>query len=821
MSDERHGDGPHAAPGGGQGVVKEPTARMAPVREPAPLSVDDLSLDDTGSGNVPVADAVSPEATDGRKTTKRRAKMTLRIPDDEIARPQTPSASPMAPPAAPVISSAPPRGLSQPPIQAQRIINIGEPASEPLDLRTIDPESTVKIDRWRDTPDLPPSPEDSWTPYQPTVADGPPIPKPLPAAGQPAAGVPAVLRDAPPPPKLDPKEPDPRFDALDRLERLDEGSVTRIQAAEPLAFEDGARPLPQVAQRSDPPPRARLRSAPPEAPRTDPPPAYRSDPPPAYRSDPPPAYRSDPPPAPDAARTDPPPPDVARTDPPGRPSDFSQLRDPTRTMLSPYELPQRPESDSVEVALDADLDDDKTLELRALPSTEALSLAADASEPAELSVEDLVSVDSEPAGRFPGTGTMPIPRARPASAPPREPPKPAPLAPADAPTNGLPRSPSYVAAQELLRDEPGPPPIRPRTASNPPPAVDAASRAPAVAKDGLPAMRPPSASQPVAQPTTPNPPKGEAKDAPPPMRARAISSPGVDPRANPAPTAAPSRPQASPQLLASAPAPVPLEITQPLSQTADAPKKKARGWWEELFNEDYLRASPDADSRPIQKEVDFIEDSLGVAQGATVLDLGCGTGRHAIELARRGYKVVGLDSSPVMLGRAQEAARRANVDVTFVQGDMREMLFEDAFDGVFSWDMSFGYFEEDKNAMVVALVRKALRKGGQFLLDVQNRDYVVHQSPSVAWFEGDRCICMDEMQVDFITSRMRIKRTMIMDDGRSREIEYSIRIYSLHELGRVLHEQGFRVAEVSGRLATPGVYFGNESPRTLILAEKR
>ncbi len=813
MSDERHGDGPHAVPGGAQGTVKEPTARMAPVREPAPLSVDDLSLDDTGSGNaIPVAEAAPPDGADGRKATKRRAKMTLRIPDDEIARPQTPAASPMAPPTTPIITTAPPRGLSQPPIQAQRIINIGEPTPEPLDLRNVDPESTVKIERWRDTPDLPPNPEDSWTPYQPTVADGPPMAKPLPAAGQPAAGVPAVLRDAAPPPKLDPKEPDPRFDAIERLERLDEGSVTRIHAAEPLGFDAGpaaidgeARALPRVAQRSEPPPRARLRSVPPETPRTDPPPAYRSDPPPAYRSDPP--------PAPEVARTEPPPPDVTRTDPPppGRVSDLPPLRDPTRTMLSPYELPQRAEADSVEVALDGDLDDDKTLELRALPSTEALALAADASEPAELSVEDLVSVDSEPAGHFPGTGTLPIPRARPASAPPREVPKPAvSLEPSP---NGIPRSPSYVAAQELLRDEAAPPPIRPRTASNPPPAIVGA-------KDGLPAMRPPSASQPGTQQATPNPPKGELKDAPPPMRARAVSSPGADPRANPvaaAPLAAPSRPQASAQLLASAPAPVPLEITQPL----DAPKKKVRGWWEELFNEDYLRASPDADNRPIKKEVDFIEDSLGVAQGATILDLGCGTGRHAIELARRGYKVVGLDSSPVMLGRAQDAARRANVDVTFVQGDMREMPFEDAFDGVFSWDMSFGYFEEDKNAMVVALVRKALRKGGQFLLDVQNRDYVVHQSPAVAWFEGDRCICMDEMQVDFITSRMRVKRTMIMDDGRSREIEYSIRIYSLHELGRVLHEQGFRVAEVSGRLATPGVYFGNESPRTLILAEKR
>jgi hypothetical protein len=80
---------------------------------------------------------------------------------------------------------------------------------------------------------------------------------------------------------------------------------------------------------------------------------------------------------------------------------------------------------------------------------------------------------------------------------------------------------------------------------------------------------------------------------------------------------------------------------------------------------------------------------------------------------------------------------------------------------------------------------------------------------------------MDEMNVDFIASRMRVKRTIMLDDGRSREIEYSVRVYSLHELGRILHEHRFKVCEVSGRAATPGVFFGNESPRIIILAEKR
>ena len=259
----------------------------------------------------------------------------------------------------------------------------------------------------------------------------------------------------------------------------------------------------------------------------------------------------------------------------------------------------------------------------------------------------------------------------------------------------------------------------------------------------------------------------------------------------------------------------------PMSETAPAGRRRARPWWEELFNDDFIRTMAKITDEQISGESDFIEDSLAVAKGAMVLDLACGTGHHAIELTRRGYKVVGFDLSLPMLARAAEEAQERGQKLNFVQGDMREMTFEDTFDGVYCWNTSFGFFEEDRNQQVISRVHKALRKSGQFLLDVINRDYLIRQAPSLAWFEGEGCICMDEMSIDWITSRMRVKRTMMMDDGRTKEIEYSVRVYSLHELGKILHESGFRVAEVSGRASTPGVFFGNESPRTLILAEKR
>jgi len=250
-------------------------------------------------------------------------------------------------------------------------------------------------------------------------------------------------------------------------------------------------------------------------------------------------------------------------------------------------------------------------------------------------------------------------------------------------------------------------------------------------------------------------------------------------------------------------------------------RRKGRLWWEDLFNDDYVRASERVTDEQIAREVTFMEESLGVERGGALLDLACGTGQHAVALSRRGYEVVGFDLSLAMLARAGEEAQERETKINFIQGDMREMTFDEQFDGVYCWNTSFGYFEEDKNAQVVDRVHRSLRVGGSFLLDVINRDFLVRQSPSLAWFEGDGCVCMDEMSVDFITSRMRVKRTMMLDDGRSREVEYSIRVYSLHELGKILHEHGFKVREVSGRLATPGVFFGTESPRAIILAEKR
>ncbi|KAK4045183.1 hypothetical protein OUZ56_032591 [Daphnia magna] len=133
---------------------------------------------------------------------------------------------------------------------------------------------------------------------------------------------------------------------------------------------------------------------------------------------------------------------------------------------------------------------------------------------------------------------------------------------------------------------------------------------------------------------------------------------------------------------------------------------------------------------------DFIDESLALETGAAILDLGCGTGEYAIDMARRGYQMVGYDLSLSMLARASDDAQERNLKINFLQGDMREMPFEDVFDGAYCWNTSFGYFDETQNQAVIARVHKALKRGGQFLLDVINRDFVAQDSPSSVWFQG-------------------------------------------------------------------------------------
>ena len=141
--------------------------------------------------------------------------------------------------------------------------------------------------------------------------------------------------------------------------------------------------------------------------------------------------------------------------------------------------------------------------------------------------------------------------------------------------------------------------------------------------------------------------------------------------------------------------------------------------WEGFIFVNFSREAPEQTLR----EVEFIERSLELPAGAKVLDVGCGYGRHAIELVSRGLNITGLDLSLPLLIRAADEAQRRALSVNFVHADMREMVFEDQFDGAYSMLTSFGYFDEEANLRVLEGIARALRPGGRFLLDVLTLDH--------------------------------------------------------------------------------------------------
>jgi SAM-dependent methyltransferase len=294
--------------------------------------------------------------------------------------------------------------------------------------------------------------------------------------------------------------------------------------------------------------------------------------------------------------------------------------------------------------------------------------------------------------------------------------------------------------------------------------------------------------------------------APPPPPVPHAAPPPVPP-----PAAQPATPPAIP--------PAPPAAQSATGQDGRPPRGKA--WFVDLFDEDYLRTLPFLTPQATQAEAEFVIDAMGLLPGAQLLDVGCGYGRHAMELAARGFHVVGLDLSTPLLVRGGEEAHRRGLTINFIRGDMRELDFEAQFDGAYCLFSTFGYFDEETNKKTVANIARALRPGGRLLIEILNRDYVIADLPTRVWWEGDGCVVLEEVELNYFTSRIQVNRSVVFDDGRQLEQLISVRAYSLHEVGKLLHGAGLRVLEVSGAYHTRGRFFGNQSRHIIVLAERK
>ncbi len=207
------------------------------------------------------------------------------------------------------------------------------------------------------------------------------------------------------------------------------------------------------------------------------------------------------------------------------------------------------------------------------------------------------------------------------------------------------------------------------------------------------------------------------------------------------------------------------------------------------------------------QEIDQIETLLSLRPPLRVLDVGCGTGRQAIELARRGYHVVGIDVASDYLEQARAQAGEAGVQVAFRLQRGADLIERKAYDLILAFNHTLGFMEADELVEHMARIHMALVPGGTFLLHLAGPRHVpgAESSPSKNWAEQEGRFILTEKRFE---EGYRIEDCIVIDTGASEIVEYHERqkAFSLKEVLTLLEGVGWIsiqcLADLEGTPAT-------------------
>lgn len=202
------------------------------------------------------------------------------------------------------------------------------------------------------------------------------------------------------------------------------------------------------------------------------------------------------------------------------------------------------------------------------------------------------------------------------------------------------------------------------------------------------------------------------------------------------------------------------------------------------------------------EQVEQVCSLVDLPVGGAVADVPCGVGRHAVELADRGFRVTGVDATEQFLERATERAREAGVAgrVEFVHEDMRAFQRPEVFDAICNLYTSFGYFEDRADDEQTAQNwYDSLRPGGTLLMSLTSKETLAGTFEQRTWGERDGTYFLEEHEVTDDWSWME-NRWIVVADGDVREFTVSHRLYSAYELQTLLKQVGFEGVAVSGNL---------------------
>ena len=250
-------------------------------------------------------------------------------------------------------------------------------------------------------------------------------------------------------------------------------------------------------------------------------------------------------------------------------------------------------------------------------------------------------------------------------------------------------------------------------------------------------------------------------------------------------------------------------------------------WYESLFENYGQKYDNENFTQGTVGECDFIEKEINNDNSLKILDVGCGTGRHAIELSNRGYIVTGIDLSETQLARARQKAESHNLKIDFQKQDARNLTFIDEFDvAIMLCEGGFPLMETDEmNYEILKCVTKSLRDHGKIIFTTLNGLFPLYHSVeefcASTTEEGNATYRSNTF--DLMTFRDHNITEFEDDFGNKKTLECNERYYVPSEITWLLKSLGYKTIQIFG--AKLGAFSRNDKLTTedfemLIIAEK-
>lgn len=222
---------------------------------------------------------------------------------------------------------------------------------------------------------------------------------------------------------------------------------------------------------------------------------------------------------------------------------------------------------------------------------------------------------------------------------------------------------------------------------------------------------------------------------------------------------------------------------------------------------------------PLAKdEAAYLKKQLRLRRGQCVLDVPCGNGRHALELAALGVQVTGVDFSTEQLTIARTAAKKRKVHIDFLKQDKRELRFDRAFHGAYCCGNSFGYLDDPGMEQFVAGVARALKSGGKFVIDTaMAAESIIPNLDANWWMPAGDVTVMIQNDYHAATSTLHITLTFLKRGKlTTRHIQH--RVYTVAEIRSLLSRHQLAVTTLHAD--TTGKPFELSEPQLWITAVK-